>query len=61
MTTRNETADELEQQGWPAVAEDVREGIPKDVLMSRLEDIELEEDDDMSDVKDIVADMDDDA
>lgn len=41
MNDRNHTAiaDELEAAGWPAVAEDVREGVPLETVLSRLAEI----------------------
>jgi hypothetical protein len=36
---RERIADELEGAGWPAVAEDVREGLDLDTVVERLRDI----------------------
>lgn len=36
---REELACRLEDAGWPSVADDVRDGIPSDVILERLSEI----------------------
>jgi len=55
MTERERIARELERAEWYAVAEDVREGIPLDVIASRLHRIEVESGEPVDEALTIIA------
>lgn len=42
-TLRESIADSMEEEGWPSVADDVREGVPYETIVERLRDLDEHE------------------